>query len=105
MQTLFGVPDAEIEKHVFQPGWIHLVYEKFTSIQKELQRKIRGWPGICLFAKQGKNVTFLLCMNVSGCFMQRLGNSNTKTRSKSTTRCNSVTAHSDGTTGGLHKRL
>jgi hypothetical protein len=53
-QTSFGVPEAEIEKHVFQPGGIHFLYEKFASIRKQLQRKIRGWPGICFFFLQSK---------------------------------------------------
>jgi len=79
MQILFGILDAEIDKHVFHPGGIPCVDERGASIRKQLQRKIRDWPGICFFTKRRKNVTFVLCVSASGCFMQPLGNYNTKT--------------------------
>jgi len=48
MQSLFGVLDAEIDKHVFQQGGIPLLYEEGASFRKQLDRKIRDWLGICL---------------------------------------------------------
>jgi len=54
MQILFGILDAEIDKHVFQPGGIPCVDERGASIRKQLQRKIRDWPGICFFCKAKK---------------------------------------------------
>ena len=67
MQTLFGILEAEIGKHVFQPGRIPLVDGKVASFRKQLERKIRDCSGICLFvfAKRGKNVTFVLCLSAS----------------------------------------
>jgi hypothetical protein len=81
MQTLFGILEAKIDKHVFQTkrdplcSWKRCFGSRTAATED--QRLVRGF---FFSAKRRTNVTFVLCMGAFICFVAPLGNYNTKTR-------------------------
>jgi hypothetical protein len=59
MHTSLCILEVDVNNHVFQPGGILRIDEEVSSVLKQLQRKIRDWPGICLL--QGEKRLWHLC--------------------------------------------